>query len=542
MSPVLTAATDLQLVDRVRAGDSDALAVLWERHAGPGRVVAAATTARFDPDDLVAEAFARILESIQKGKGPVGAFRPYLFRVIRNTAARWGRDDRSHATADLDDLAGLAGPGGIDGLGAAEPASEEDTALKAVDSALTARAFRSLPTRYQEVLWYTEVEGLTPAQTAPLLSAKPGNVAVLAHRARKALKEAWIQVHVERATVEGPEHKWCVDHIGAYASGSLHGRKLDRMQAHLLACPRCAIVAEEADDAASHLGLVILPAAAGLAGAAAIKVAAQLGLHTPAASALPHALAAATAGAGAAAGGGSIALPLGLAGALAGVVGAVVATAVIVSGPAPVAGPSPTPVAAVQTGAAVSITDVDTGSGHLFEPIVTGTARPGATVTLRATGGGDVPVTAGADGRWTSPELAGAAGAGQVSATSDGTTATASYQATAPISVGLAGTVSGVTVAVHGVAGAAIDLLPDGRDGLWPTATLDQGGSATAWYPWRPASGTHTVEVRYTDGTRHGPVLRATVQLPGVAADPPSAPGTTSATATPATATTTSGH
>src|SRR5690606_39622652 len=110
-----------------------------------------------------------------KGGGPTGAFRAYLFTSIRNTAAAWGRA-RKETTIDV--LETLEDPG------TTTEATEE-----ALDRSLTVQAFRSLPTRWQEVLWYTEIEGMKPAAVAPLLGMKATAVAQLAFRAREGRSE-----------------------------------------------------------------------------------------------------------------------------------------------------------------------------------------------------------------------------------------------------------------------------------------------------------------------------------------------------------------
>ena len=77
---------DVELADAVRAGDVDAYAELWGRHAGAGRAAARRLTATYDPDDLLQEAFARILHALQAGAGPTGPFRPYLYTTLRAVA------------------------------------------------------------------------------------------------------------------------------------------------------------------------------------------------------------------------------------------------------------------------------------------------------------------------------------------------------------------------------------------------------------------------------------------------------------------------
>ena len=67
---------DEQLIERVRGGDTEAFAGLYERHADSARATANSYARNSsDVPDLVAEAFANVLEAIQAGNGPTVFFR-----------------------------------------------------------------------------------------------------------------------------------------------------------------------------------------------------------------------------------------------------------------------------------------------------------------------------------------------------------------------------------------------------------------------------------------------------------------------------------
>lgn len=254
MPPLRTdRSADAALIERTRQGDRSAYAELWERHSASARTVARSYSS-LDPDDLVAESFTKIYSKILAGGGPTGAFRPYLFTTIRNTAAGWGR--ARHETT-LDTLESFE-----------DPASSESATLEALDRGATAQAFRSLPTRWQEVLWYSEVENMTPQQIAPLLGMSANSAAALAYRAREGLRQAWIRVHL-RNPANAPECQWTIDRLGSYTRGKLRVRETTRLETHLDECARCTIVAAEARDVGSRLALVLLPLTAGIGGATA---------------------------------------------------------------------------------------------------------------------------------------------------------------------------------------------------------------------------------------------------------------------------------
>jgi RNA polymerase sigma factor (sigma-70 family) len=243
-------ASDMELVEYTRAGNSAAFGELWVRHSGAGRAVA--RSHRFDADDLLSEAFARVFQAISAGGGPTAAFRPYLFTTIRNVSMQWARAKSADASEDLDLIA--------------DPSTEEDASLAALDKSLTVNAFRSLPTRWQEALWYSEVEQLSSAEIAPLLGMKANAVSALTYRAREGLRQAWIQAHLQRTS--DPECAIAIERLGSYTRGTLGPRESRKVRDHLAGCTSCSIVADEARQVGSRLALVLLPLAAGVSGAA----------------------------------------------------------------------------------------------------------------------------------------------------------------------------------------------------------------------------------------------------------------------------------
>ncbi|MFD2356012.1 RNA polymerase sigma factor [Nonomuraea ferruginea] len=175
---------DAALTKLVRAGDSRAVAELYERHHAA--VLAFARRLCQDPhiaEDLASEAFTRTLRTVRGGEAsPSGAWRPYLYAVARNTAAEWARtDQRRVLTPEFRD----------DELTVAEPEPPDD---------LVTRAYRSLPPRWQTVLWHTVIEDERPEQVAEILGTTPGNVGVLAFRAREGLRKAYLAAHVAGAS------------------------------------------------------------------------------------------------------------------------------------------------------------------------------------------------------------------------------------------------------------------------------------------------------------------------------------------------------
>jgi RNA polymerase sigma factor (sigma-70 family) len=258
-------ASDAELIARVRAGDVDAFGLLFERHRDAATRLAHVLGAGADADDLVAEAFARVLTVLRGGRGPDVALRPYLLTAVRHSYVdRIRAQSRATPTDDL---------GTLD---RGEPF--EDTAVAGFESAAAARAFRSLPERWQLVLWHLEVEGQKPAEIAPLLGMSPNAVSALAYRAREGLRQAFLQMHA--ADVVDDECTRTRDMLGAYVRQGLSRRDGQKVAAHLESCRSCAAVYLELTEVNSELRGVLGPLLLGSATAGYLASAGATGAGT----------------------------------------------------------------------------------------------------------------------------------------------------------------------------------------------------------------------------------------------------------------------
>lgn len=241
---------DAALAALVRSGDEAAFAELWRRHSRAGTTAAVQFSSIADADDLVSEAYLRILRAMQQGGGPHDAFRPYLYSTIRNIALDWRAKLPSVSLEVTPELEG-----------------EEDPQFTAIERSVTVRAYRTLPQRWQAVLWYLDVEGMAPAETSVLLGLSPNATSALAVRAREGLKNAWLQAHVNDRNV--PEAcRWSTARMGQYARGTLTRRARERFEEHLDGCERCTALVAELGSLRGSLAALLLPATlGGVAGA-----------------------------------------------------------------------------------------------------------------------------------------------------------------------------------------------------------------------------------------------------------------------------------
>jgi RNA polymerase sigma factor (sigma-70 family) len=243
---VLDERDDAALIAAVRDGDTEAYGVLFERHVDAARRFARTLARDGDADDLVAEAFAKVLPVLVRGDGPDVAFRPYLLTAVRRLDV--DRHRSLTRTRPTDDETVLD-----KGL----PFS--DSAVAGFESDAAARAFASLPERWQLVLWHTEVEGQRPAEVAPLLGLTPNAVSQLAHRAREGLRQAFVSMHVHDAGEPRSACQATRANLGAYIRAGLSRRDAARVSAHLECCRPCLAIYLELVEVDTDLRGLLAP-------------------------------------------------------------------------------------------------------------------------------------------------------------------------------------------------------------------------------------------------------------------------------------------
>ncbi|MFF1308990.1 sigma-70 family RNA polymerase sigma factor [Streptomyces sp. NPDC058307] len=299
-SPRQLPPSDAGLIERMRAGDDTAYEALYRRHADAVRRYAR-TCCRdgHTADDLTAEVFARMLQAVRRGHGPEHAVRAYLLTSVRRVAADWTKSAKREQL--VDDFAVFAARAAH-----TSEVSDDDTldlgadvrALHVAEQSMAMQAFRSLPERWQAVLWHTEVEDESPSEVATLFGLDANGTRVLASRAREGLKQAYLQAHVSASLAGDEECARYADRLGAYARGGLRTRAERGLRKHLEECAKCRLAAGQIKEVAGGIPAVVPIAVIGWFGAAGYAKA--VGLVAGAGAG-----AAGAAGAAAAAGGGS---------------------------------------------------------------------------------------------------------------------------------------------------------------------------------------------------------------------------------------------
>ena len=302
-----TGLSDADLIERMRGGDDLAYEELFRRHSEAVRRYAR-TCCRdaHTADDLTAEVFARTLQAVRGGSGPEHAVRAYLLTTVRRVAATWAKTTKREQL--VEDFAVFAAQ-----AARTSEASDQDTldlgadvrAMHEAEQTLAMQAFRSLPERWQAVLWHTTVEEESPSAVAPLFGLTANATAVLASRAREGLKQAYLQAHVSTSLTAGGDCAQYADRLGAYSRGGLRMRAERGLRKHLEECAKCRLAAGELRDVNAGIPALLPVAVIGWVAAGYSVKAAGIVAGGAVGAAGAGAAAAATGSGGAAAGAGA---------------------------------------------------------------------------------------------------------------------------------------------------------------------------------------------------------------------------------------------
>lgn len=252
---------DIALLSLTRQGNDVAYAVLYERYVYSARRLARHLGQRDETDDVVADAFAQILDLLRRGKGPDRAFRAYLFTTIRNDSARRAQAGGRVMLTDDETL--------ID-----RPVPFADGKLDEFEKSAIRAAYESLPERWRTVLWHLDVEGHRASDLADVLDLRPNSVSALVYRARSGLRDAYLRQHIGAA--REPQTHACTgvrDKLTSVLRRTASSRDEERVRAHLGTCIACMDVYVALKEVNRDLGAILTPAAVAGALAGGVVVA-----------------------------------------------------------------------------------------------------------------------------------------------------------------------------------------------------------------------------------------------------------------------------
>jgi len=201
--------SDLEVIQRVRNGESEAFRLLVERYQGRAyrlalRVLRDEEAAR----DAVQDAFVKAYSALGRFEGR-SSFFTWFYRLVMNQCLDAKRRDKSGREVAFEEDAGheleressLEAVPEVDGVSFAPAA----TLMRKELLGHLARAVERLPEAARETLLLREVEGLSYAEIASALGIPKGTVMSRLFYARKQLQKWLVEAGVAEARSEGSE-------------------------------------------------------------------------------------------------------------------------------------------------------------------------------------------------------------------------------------------------------------------------------------------------------------------------------------------------
>ncbi|HET9488152.1 MAG TPA: sigma-70 family RNA polymerase sigma factor [Methylomirabilota bacterium] len=182
------------LVQRLQAGDAEALEMLMERYsARVYRLAYSITRNAGDAEEVVQDVFLSVFRKVRGFEGRA-AVATWLYRVTANAALNKRRGKRLEVENSLDQwLPTYRADGHREGnrpfLVVDWSQDPERALLEGETRAELERALDALPPRYRAVLVLRDVEGLSSEETAAVLAESVSAVKSCLHRARMVLRE-----------------------------------------------------------------------------------------------------------------------------------------------------------------------------------------------------------------------------------------------------------------------------------------------------------------------------------------------------------------
>lgn len=185
---------DLELIEKVRMGDSSAYAVLVRKYQD--RVYNACWRISGnveDARDLTQEAFLKAFERLADFR-QLSGFYTWVFRIAVNLALSQRRSTGRKRTTSLDALTEATGTQAEALIARTKRAADrvDQREIEAEMHAHIARALQNLDEEHRAVVVLRDMEGLDYAEIAAVLDVPEGTVKSRLHRARMALRQAII--------------------------------------------------------------------------------------------------------------------------------------------------------------------------------------------------------------------------------------------------------------------------------------------------------------------------------------------------------------
>ena len=179
---VTTEPTDAELLDRIAAGDREALAIVFRRHHG--------TVYRFSrqmlgsieaAEDVTQDVFVALTKSAARFDPAVASLSTYLYGIARNLVLQRYRRSRARFEVHIDAVSG------DDEAAFAISSDPADSMARAHATRQLRQAILRLPVHYREVVVLCELNGLSYEDAAAIVGCPIGTVRSRLSRARHML-------------------------------------------------------------------------------------------------------------------------------------------------------------------------------------------------------------------------------------------------------------------------------------------------------------------------------------------------------------------
>ena len=185
----MTEGDDLPLVQRAKAGESEAFRALVVRHQR--KVYAVALGIVKDRDlawDVSQEAFVRVHRHLGDFKGD-SSFSTWVLRIATHVAIDSVRKERSASKDDIDEVRESDLQGGGEGiLATALGSNPQENALRREMLGKIQEALTRLPEKHRTILVLRELEGLSYEELSERLGIHKGTVMSRLFHARKKMQ------------------------------------------------------------------------------------------------------------------------------------------------------------------------------------------------------------------------------------------------------------------------------------------------------------------------------------------------------------------
>ncbi|MCD9876118.1 sigma-70 family RNA polymerase sigma factor [Streptomyces guryensis] len=177
-------------------------------------------------EDLVAEAHFRVWRRLAAGH-EIDNVPAYLMTTVRHLAIAAGSAVRETPRD----------PHGEERVETDTHPHADDPAERVSSVDLVVRVLGQLPERWVKALWLAEAEGQPLAAIGPQLGTKEGATAVLLHRAREGMRQAFLRTQTGAPDDPACQVYWA--RMPAYVRGAATAKQSERLLGHVEACDDC---------------------------------------------------------------------------------------------------------------------------------------------------------------------------------------------------------------------------------------------------------------------------------------------------------------